>query len=70
VRLADELLGQWAPILVGVELKTGDKGRFEVSLDGELVFSKATLKRHAEQGEVGALLRPRLGEPLHWRGDH
>jgi len=27
-------------------------GRFEVSVDGRLVFSKAALGRHAEPGEV------------------
>ena len=34
-------------------------GRFEVKVDGELVFSKATLGRHAEPGEVLALIRKR-----------
>ena len=68
--LADEVLALWAPILVGVDLKVGEKGRFEVSLDGESVFSKAELRRHAEPGEVVKLLRPRLGEPLDWRAQH
>ncbi len=70
VRLANELLDNWAPILTGVELKTGEKGRFEVSLDGEAVFSKAELRRHAEPGEVAGLLRSGLGEPLNWRAHH
>ena len=29
-------------------------GRFEVTLDGDLIFSKAALKRHAEPGEIEA----------------
>jgi selT/selW/selH-like putative selenoprotein len=37
------------------------KGRFEVTLDGELIFSKAALGRHAEPGEIVALVRDRLG---------
>jgi len=39
-------------------------GRFEVTLDGELLFSKAALGRHAEPGEVHALLAKRLGPPI------
>ena len=40
------------------------KGRFEVILDAELIFSKAALKRHAEPGEVAALVRDRLGAEI------
>ena len=65
--LASELLAAWAPILRAVELRSGNTGRFEVSLDGELVFSKAALKRHPEPGEVRAAFESRLGRPLAWR---
>ena len=41
VALADEVLGQWAPNLASLELRTGSRGRLEVSVDDELVFSKA-----------------------------
>jgi selenoprotein W-related protein len=37
------------------------KGRFEVTLDGELIFSKAALGRHAQPGEIVSLVRARLG---------
>jgi predicted Rdx family selenoprotein len=37
------------------------KGRFEVTLDGELIFSKAALGRHAKAGEIAALVRERIG---------
>jgi selenoprotein W-related protein len=47
--------------LASVELLPSSKGRFEVSLDGDLIFSKATLGRHAEPGEVAGLLRGRIG---------
>ena len=40
------------------------KGRFEVTLDGELIFSKAALKRHAEPGEIAALVRERIGPEI------
>jgi hypothetical protein len=42
----------------------GTGGRFEVSLDGELIFSKLALKRHATPGEVHALVADRLGPPI------
>jgi selT/selW/selH-like putative selenoprotein len=67
VSLADELLSGWAPILRGVELTSGTKGRFEVTLDDELIFSKASLQRHAKPGEVSAAIERRLGPRLDWR---
>jgi selT/selW/selH-like putative selenoprotein len=68
VSLAGEILAGWAPVMRGVELKGGTKGRFEVTLDGELIFSKATLGRHAEPGEVRQEVQSRIGKPLDWRG--
>ena len=65
--LANEILAGWAPVLSGVELKGGSKGRFEVTLDGELIFSKASLGRHAEPGEIKAGVERRIGAPLSWR---
>jgi selT/selW/selH-like putative selenoprotein len=67
VSLATELLDGWAPALDGVELKTGSKGRFEVLLDGEEVFSKASLDRFPTEGEVARILQPKLGPPSQWR---
>jgi predicted Rdx family selenoprotein len=37
------------------------KGRFEVTLDGDLIFSKATIGRHAKAGEITRLVRDRIG---------
>ena len=56
MRLAEEVLDRWAPVLGGVELKTGSHGVFEVSVDGEEVFSKARLDRFPDKGEVAKLL--------------
>ena len=64
VGLADELLGGWAPVIANVDLLPSSKGRFEVTLDGELIFSKATLGRHAEAGEIARLVRERIGPEL------
>jgi selT/selW/selH-like putative selenoprotein len=70
VSLAEEIMDGWAPLLDGVDLKTGSKGRFEVLIDGQEVFSKARLDRFPAEGEVKKLLEPRLGPPPRWRHDH
>jgi len=36
-------------------------GVFEVSINGELVFSKKNLGRHAQAGEIQAIVKARLG---------
>ena len=35
-------------------------GRFEVTFDGELIYSKLATHRHAEPGEVSRLITERL----------
>jgi selenoprotein W-related protein len=64
VGLTDELLKGWAPIIETIELLPSSKGRFEVTVDGELVFSKAALGRHAEPGEIAGLVRERFGPEI------
>jgi selenoprotein W-related protein len=61
VGLTDELLSGWAPIIKTVDLIPSSKGRFEVILDGELIFSKASLGRHAQPGEIAKIVRERIG---------
>jgi selT/selW/selH-like putative selenoprotein len=68
VSLAGELLDGWAPVMRAVELQSGTKGRFEVTLDGELIFSKTAIGRHAKPGEVKEEIARRIGKPLSWRG--
>ena len=68
--LANEILDGWAPVMRGVELRGGTKGRFEVTLDGELIFSKAAQGRHAKPGEIKAAVERKLGGPLSWRESH
>jgi selenoprotein W-related protein len=38
-------------------LVPSDGGKFEVSVNGDLVYSKLQTNRHAEPGEVAGLLR-------------
>jgi len=44
-----------------VNLIEASGGLFEVTVDGDLVFSKKDLGRHAEGGEVLGLMRDHLG---------
>jgi selenoprotein W-related protein len=52
VSLVDELLKDYEHVIESVTLIPSDEGRFEVSVNGQLVFSKLQLKRHAEAGEI------------------
>jgi selenoprotein W-related protein len=50
--LAEEIIAEFGERLETITLVKGMGGRFEVSVDGQLIFSKAQEKRHAEPGEV------------------
>jgi selenoprotein W-related protein len=52
VSLVDELLKNYEHVIESVALIPSDEGRFEVVVNGQLVFSKLQLKRHAEAGEI------------------
>ena len=65
--LATEILARWAPIMRTVEIRSGEKGRFEVSLDGKQVFSKAASRRFPEPGEIARTFEKTLGPALEWR---
>jgi len=45
-------LGRFEKQVEALTLVPSDGGRFEVFVDGHLVFSKLELGRHAEPGEV------------------
>lgn len=53
--------------MVEVSLRSGTKGRFEVSLDDRLLFSKVRLNRFPRDGEIVKLLEPVLGPVIDWR---
>lgn len=54
--LADELLKDYEHVIEALTLIPSDGGRFEVSVNGKLVYSKLETKRHAEAGEVLSLI--------------
>ena len=55
--LVGELLKDYEHVIESVALIPSDEGKFEVSVNGELVFSKLQAKRHAEAGEIVNLIR-------------
>lgn len=55
--LGTDLLRQFEAQIESLELIPSDGGRFEVSVNGNLVYSKLQTKRHAEPGEVVGLVR-------------
>jgi selenoprotein W-related protein len=56
VSLAGELLKNFESRTASVTLLPSDGGRFEVSVDGKLVYSKLGTGRHAEPGEIPQLI--------------
>ena len=52
----DELLKNYEHVIESVALIPSDGGRFEVSVNGQLIFSKLQLKRQAETGEIVNLI--------------
>lgn len=55
--LTAELLKEFERDLESLALIPSDGGRFEVTVDGNLLFSKLALGRHASDGEIVNLVR-------------
>jgi selenoprotein W-related protein len=60
-----ELLHSFEPEIESITLIPSDGGRFEVSVNNELIYSKLQTLRHAEPGEVNGLIRQILMEKIH-----
>lgn len=60
--LADDLLKQFEHVIESITLVPSDEGRFEVSANGSLVYSKLQSGRHAAPGEVVGLIAKMVGE--------
>lgn len=57
MRAASDLLSNYQHVIQDLRFVTGDKGIFDVTVDGELLFSKHAAGRHADAGEVLDLFR-------------
>jgi len=60
VSLASELLKKFEPEIETLTLLPSEGGRFEVSVNGNLIYSKLRTGRYAEAGEVAGLVEKLL----------
>ena len=58
--LTAELLDEFEANIESIELIPSEGGRFEVTVNGDLLYSKLATHRHAEAGEIGKLIRAKL----------
>lgn len=60
--MVDELLSNYQHVIEKLDLVTSKAGAFELTVDGDLVFSKKTMqRRHAEPGEILEIFREIVG---------
>lgn len=59
---AADLLSNYQHVIESLTFVTGDKGIFDVTVDGDLLYSKHSTGRHADDGEVLALFIDKHGE--------
>jgi selenoprotein W-related protein len=55
-----ELLQEFEFEIAQLTVIPSDGGRFELTINGELVFSKKALGRHAQPGEIKQLVQARI----------
>ena len=60
--MAAELLNEFEAEIESISLFPSDGGRFEVTINGDLLYSKLNTRRHADTGEVSSLVRKYLKE--------
>ena len=66
---ASDLLTNYQHVITGLRLVTGDKGVFDVAVDGDLIYSKAQTGRHAEPGEVLEMFTDLMGSDVPHYGE-
>lgn len=58
----DELLKNYEHLIEAITLVPSDGGKFEVTVNGQLLYSKLQTHRHAEPGDVLRLVKKLVGE--------
>jgi selenoprotein W-related protein len=56
VSLVTQLMESFEHVIESVTLIPSDGGRFEVSVNGKLIYSKLETKRHAQEGEIVSII--------------
>ena len=62
--MADDILRNYQHVIKTFTFITGTKGAFELEVNGERLYSKNALGRHAESGEVLALFKDLVGPDI------
>ena len=57
-----ELLHSFEPEIESIMMIPSQGGRFEVTVNGNLIYSKLETHRHANEGEVNGLIQKILSE--------
>jgi selenoprotein W-related protein len=57
-----DLLKKYEPEIESFTLVPSDGGRFELTVNGKLLYSKLKTGRHVEEGELALLIRKFLKE--------
>ena len=58
----DELLKHYEHVIEEIKIVPSDGGKFEVTVNGQLLYSKLQSHRHAEPGEIIGLVSKLVGE--------
>lgn len=58
----DELLKHYEHLIEEIRLVPSDGGKFEVTVNGQLLYSKLTTHRHPEPGQILGMVRQMVGE--------
>ena len=66
---AEDLLANYQHVIEDLRLVTGENGVFDVTVDGDLIYSKAQTGRHAEPGEVLGLFANLMGPDVSRYGE-
>ena len=61
---AEDLLANYQHVIEDLRLVTGENGVFDVTVDGDLIYSKAQTGRHAEPDEVLELFTDLMGSDV------
>ena len=66
---AEDLLANYQHVIEDLRLVTGENGVFDVTVDGDLIYSKAQTGRRAEPGEILDLFANLMGPDVSRYGE-
>ncbi len=58
--MTEQILGEYADNIASLNLTPTDGGRFEISIDGELVFSKLQMRRFPDMKDIRESLKAKV----------